>query len=62
MPIVDGVGTGTSVVRTPLTQRIEMAQTKAVRDALDEGVPVSHTEELLRRKDEARRAVLEEAE
>jgi len=49
-------------VRTPLTQRIEMAQTKAVRDALDEGVPVSHTEELLRRKDEARRAVLEEAE
>jgi hypothetical protein len=62
MGIIAGVGTVAAEggKRTSLSQDIEMAQTKAVRNALDEGVKISDTEELLRRKDLARQAVLAE--
>lgn len=60
--VAAGVGTVATAVgggRTSLSQRIEMAMVKAVQNALDEGVSVNNTEELLRRKDMARKAVLE---
>ena len=61
MAIVESVGTIATAAggrQTSLSQKIEMAMVKAVQNALDEGIPVSNTEEILRRKDMARRTVI----
>jgi hypothetical protein len=60
--VAAGVGTIATAVggaRTSLSQKIEMAMVRAVQNALDEGISVNNTEELLRRKQMARATVLE---
>lgn len=61
MPIVEATGTATGTSRhAQLAKRIEQAMAAAVMDALADGVPMDDTEEILRRKQAARRAVLDE--
>jgi len=59
---VFAVGTSSAVQShdTALAKRIETAMTKAVFDALAEGIPMTDSETILARKQAARLAVLAE--
>lgn len=65
MPIVEAVGTsaGRGLSRdSSLAARIEKAMTHAVLDALADGVSMDDSVEILRRKQMARQAVLDDRE
>ena len=59
MPIVAAVGTAVRSDDPALASRLEEAMVAAVRQAMADGVALDDSVEMLRRKAEARRQVLE---
>jgi len=58
MGIVAATGTAATAKNSDLAQRLERAMSKAVLRALADGVTLDDSDEILRRKAEARAAVL----
>lgn len=61
--IVEAVGTSANtggMHKNVLTQRLEDAQVKVIEDAIKDGISLSDTEELLKRKAAARKAIMDE--
>lgn len=57
MPIVQTVGTAVHAQDAQAAQRLEQALAQAIRQALDDGVAITDTAELLRRQAAARARV-----